>query len=212
MLQCESVGIDDDFFVLGGSSLTAMNLMTVLGEAGCKVEYGWIFQHPTPRLLAQEMAREQATNLYPIEGLSDYGVDGSNGSNGENWINGQFGEDGCDGEGGLLLTGGTGFLGIHVLHEYLEHEEGDVCCLVRGSTSAIACQRLLDTYAYYYGESPTEEQLQRLDVVAGDLTDADVLTPLQGRDFSKVINCAADVRHFARQKELRAVNTDAPMW
>ena len=200
VLQCEGVGIDDDFFVLGGSSLTAMNLMTVLGEAGCKVEYGWVFQYSTPRLLAQAMTREQTTNLYPIEGM------GSDGDDGENGINGVNGD--CA-SGGLLLTGGTGFLGIHVLHEYLECEEGDVCCIVRGSTPADAWERLLDTYAYYFGKPPTEEQLERLDVVAGDLTDNVVLTLLQGRDVSKVINCAADVRHFAPQKELRAVNTDA---
>ena len=203
VLQCDAVGLDDDFFLLGGSSLTAMSLMSVLGEVGCKTEYGWVFLHPTPRKLAHQLAHEHTTTLYPIDG--DYSrihqclrSDGNHRS-----------DDSHACQGGMLLTGGTGYLGIHLLHEYLEREKGDVCCLVRGASSAHAQQRLQDSHAYYFGKPLSEEQLRHLDVVPGDLTDVDALTPLHGRHFSMVINCAADVRHFARPSLLHAVNTEA---
>lgn len=205
-LQCGPVGLDDDFFFLGGSSLTAMSLMSVLGEAGCKVKYGWVFQHPTPRQLAQEMEYEQERPQYPIEGLSEFVHDGNVGENEreeKEWDNGH------DEEGDILLTGGTGFLGIHILHEYLEHYKGNVCCLVRGASLKNARQRLMENYAFYFGTYPSEQQLQRLTVMAGELTDGDIFAPLHKHDFAKVFNSAADVRHFARPSLLRAVNTEA---
>ena len=43
-----------------------------------------------------------------------------------------FNQGKCDDDlGNVLLSGVTGFLGIHILNELLQNENGDVYCLIR---------------------------------------------------------------------------------
>jgi acyl-coenzyme A synthetase/AMP-(fatty) acid ligase len=53
LLKTDSVGIDDDFFELGGDSLSAMRLVArVLQETGEKMDIRMVFDKPTIRALA----------------------------------------------------------------------------------------------------------------------------------------------------------------
>ncbi|WP_051028054.1 non-ribosomal peptide synthetase [Nocardia higoensis] len=55
-LDIERVGVDDGFFALGGNSLAAARLVTLLAEStGATVPIRWIFTAPTPRALAERI-------------------------------------------------------------------------------------------------------------------------------------------------------------
>lgn len=53
--------------------------------------------------------------------------------------------------GNVMLTGATGFLRAHVLHQLLEEERGKVYCLVRSGKDADCGERLKEMLRYYFG-------------------------------------------------------------
>jgi acyl carrier protein len=56
-LGLDEVGPDDDFFELGGNSVTAIRLLPLLDERfAVKADVLLIFDHPTPRELATRLA------------------------------------------------------------------------------------------------------------------------------------------------------------
>ncbi len=62
LLGLDSVGLDDDFFELGGDSLAAVELVVWAEQhVGRPVETSALFGHPTPRELAAHLARPDAT-------------------------------------------------------------------------------------------------------------------------------------------------------
>lgn len=101
----------------------------------------------------------------------------------------------------ILITGGTGLLGSHVVVELL-HRGEHVRVMYR---SADRKQRVLDLLHYYYpGEIERIEK--QLSWCQGDVLDlSDVEAALQGVD--KVVHCAAKVSFFRRDfNELFEVN------
>ncbi len=208
ILQLDAVGPDDDFFDLGGTSLDAMLLVEELRKAGFSVSYGDIFNYPTPRAMALRLKlstedkemnqgsvsnqRKKAATLLcsqdcqtepsPLEGI----------------------------RGGVILTGATGFLGCHILHELLtgQKEVSTIVCVVRGSSEQEARERLQSAYQHYFSASPFDDDA-RVVVVDGDITDSQtyfhlsLLTPHPSPLF---IHCAADVRYFAPHQEIERTN------
>ncbi|MDT0398254.1 MULTISPECIES: non-ribosomal peptide synthetase [Streptomyces] len=58
VLRLEEVGVDQDFFQLGGDSILAISLLSALREAGLHVTARQIFTHPTVGALAAVAGRE----------------------------------------------------------------------------------------------------------------------------------------------------------
>ncbi|MFI1753144.1 amino acid adenylation domain-containing protein [Streptomyces sp. NPDC020571] len=61
LLQLDRVGIDQDFFQLGGDSILAISLLSALRDAGLHVTAGQIFSHSTVGALAAVASREDTT-------------------------------------------------------------------------------------------------------------------------------------------------------
>lgn len=70
----------------------------------------------------------------------------------------------------ILLTGGTGFLGAHLLPRLLAHTSARVACLVRADTEDAARERLRAAWRKYDSadDVPTDA-FDRIDIVLGDL-------------------------------------------
>ena len=204
VLQKDQVGIDDDFFNLGGSSLTAMTLMEELEKSGCVINYGSVFQYPTPRLLSHFLEHGGEMKEYHIDGddrlIRQY-LERASSSALDDVVQPLVGD--------VLLTGSTGYLGIHVLHELLESCQSHIYCIVRASSDHAALVRLMETYKFYFRQSLSQSQLARISVVAGDLTEDQCLSLCEESGVSLVVNCAANVRHFAKESQLIPINTDS---
>ncbi|CAM5278666.1 Amino acid adenylation domain-containing protein OS=Streptomyces tendae OX=1932 GN=GUR47_06010 PE=4 SV=1 [Streptomyces tendae] len=61
LLRLDRVGVDQDFFQLGGDSILAISLLSALRDAGLYVTAGQIFTHSTVGALAAVASREDTT-------------------------------------------------------------------------------------------------------------------------------------------------------
>ncbi len=204
-LGLPEVGIDDDFFELGGTSLSVMSLVAQLQRGHCAVEYGRVFTYPTPRALAAHLLQPDEVAPYIITfDCSRQNHFLQSAPLAASLKKGSL-------KGNVLLLGATGFLGAHVLQAFLSEGEGTAYCLVRAASKEQALWRLRDRLQFYFGEETVAAWLDRIVAVPGDMTDSRFMSPFVDCGIRTVINCAAEVRHFARPDVLRAVNTDALM-
>ncbi|MGM9579993.1 MAG: amino acid adenylation domain-containing protein, partial [Anaerovibrio sp.] len=210
-LGVEKVGITDDFFALGGTSLTASKVAMQAMLAKLPVSYGDIFDNPTVEklerfvLTRQEQEMQETASAEITADSHAMAVTGADRALAHN-IN-QYVDEVAPGRlGDVLLTGATGFLGIHVLKELLEKTDSVVYCLIRRGKAASVEKRLKGMFFYYFSE-PVEKLFgSRIQVVEGDITDAELVAGLDRYSFKTVINCAACVKHFVNDDILDRIN------
>ncbi|MBR1635504.1 MAG: amino acid adenylation domain-containing protein [Lachnospiraceae bacterium] len=206
-LNLDNIGIDESFFELGGTSLTAARLMMAAMTDDLPVVFQDVFEHPTveelAKLVEEKLGEESVSLNIPAdeekhkneEDLSEVLK-----YNRSEYVN----EIKAGDIGNVLLTGATGFLGVHILKELLAGHTKKVFCLVR-SKRGTSRTRLASTFFYYF-DGPDIEEDNRLTVIDGDITDAENIKKLEGLDFDTVINCAACVKHFAEPEYLMHIN------
>ena len=111
-------------------------------------------------------------------------------------------------ESAILLTGATGFLGAHLLHDLCRLTSATIYCLVRAGSDAQALARLEQNLACYTDlRLPTE----RIVAVPGDLAQpqlglsAAAFDQLASRS-DVICHNGAILNHLARYERLRAAN------
>ena len=203
ILELDRVGATDNFFELGGTSLVVTRVIIEADKVGLHVSYGDVFANPTPRKLARLHTASDDDELRDPT-IVDYDYEPIDGLLAANTLD-SFSR-GCELPlGSVLLTGATGYLGIHILRELLSSDAENIYCLVRGKSLAAAESRL-KTLLFYYFDSTFEDMLgRRLHVVLGDVTD-DLTQLLEGVKIDTIFNCAAIVKHFAEGSEIEDVN------
>ena len=209
-LGAEKIGIDDDFFSFGGTSISASKVAVYCMSENIPLVYADIFKHPTVRDLEAHIygsdtisgssaAAESAGSLCGfdngrIDSLIAYNDIGNLDKIREEKL------------GDILLTGATGFLGIHVLKNFLDSFDGKVYCLVRKSND-ITPEKRLQTLLMYYFEYPYVELFgERIICIDGDITEIDKVDSLADISFDTLINCAACVKHFVSDDLLEKIN------
>jgi amino acid adenylation domain-containing protein len=228
ILNQDKIGATDNFFELGGTSLMVTRVIIEADKAGKHVAYGDIFTHPTPRLLAQFLSGDTPItgNPSPVtdENNFDYsGIDAILQRNNLNtFLRGERQE-----LGNVLLTGATGYLGIHVLYELIQLMTSNpvtgnpspvtgnpspltpqtITCLVRGKDQHDAQRRLRNLLFYYFDRRFDELFGTRLFVINGDVTN-EIPLPVTGNPspVTTVFNCAANVKHFSKTDDIEQVN------
>ena len=214
ILKVEKVGIDDSFFEMGGTSLVAMQLIAEAAKAGYSMVYKNVFDNSTPRLLAQMLrpelyngaAKASSASLPMIDEIEAYDYSQLEELLAANKLD-TFRNGKCyDRLGDVLLTGATGFLGIHVLHNLIERDDvSHIYCLVRSNKSISAESRVRTLLFYYFGQKYEEQFGSRITVIDGDVTNADVFSNFDAH-IDLVINCAANVKHFSAGTDIEDIN------
>ena len=124
LLGVTKVSTTDDFFEMGGDSMLVIKIIYKALNEGYTITYADLFDNPTPKSLAQVILSTQLES--DVEDNDDYNYSSIDKLLCENNID-SFNKGKYDDElGDILLTGVTGFLGIHILHELLENEKGNV--------------------------------------------------------------------------------------
>lgn len=108
----------------------------------------------------------------------------------------------------FFLTGTTGFLGMHVLYEYIKNYKGTIYCMIRSSKTITAKEKLKTLLMYYFSQSFEEEfNNNRIVCVETSFEDFELEEKLKNIAYNTVINCAACVKHFIADDTLYNVNT-----
>ena len=222
VLGLEKVSAEDDFFDIGGSSILAMKVVVAAEKAGYSIVYNDVFSHTTPRDIAefidgdkkessvsQQTTASETPSEIPTVGTDGYDYTKINDLLSQNtieaFLNGQ-----SQPLNDVLLFGGTGYLGSHVLHELITEHDNKVFCFVRPGKDESGKNRLKSILKYYFEDDYEALFDSRITVIEGDATNADSLMSFEApTEKMTVINCAASVKHFARGNEIERTNVDS---
>ncbi|QKS48922.1 amino acid adenylation domain-containing protein (plasmid) [Paenibacillus cellulosilyticus] len=214
VLGKEAASIEDDFFQIGGDSLSAIQVLVSLKPHYPALETQHLYQYKTIEQLAGWMERlsqlgQAASEVAAardgsIKLLREYPrMIGPGHSDEDN------SEPTC-----ILLTGATGYLGSHILYELLKKSRARIIALVRSSQDQPAGDRLWDVMRTYFGDSLLFVMNERVHVVEGDLEVSGLGLSAQDKDMlhsqmDTVVHAAADVRHLGDEEQIFKTNVDA---
>ena len=199
ILQMDKVGATDNFFELGGTSLVVTRVIIEADKAGMHVAYGDVFANPTPRKLARLITGDSDTE--GTDEVTGFDYTAINNLLQRNTLN-AFRQGERQPIGNVLITGATGYLGIHILRELIDADVDNIYCLIRGKSVEAAESRLRSLLYYYFADAFKPLFGKRIHVLLGDVTqDFD-----ENLDIQTVFNCAAIVKHFSEGTEIEEVN------
>lgn len=205
VLGVEKVGATDSFFDLGGSSLMVTNVMVNAEKRGLRFAYSDVFSHPSARALAKFLGGDEAP-AGEDRGITEYDYSAIDALLRKNSLE-SFAKGARIGLGkNIILTGATGFLGVHVLKELLESTGPDttVWCLLRSKGEITPLRRLREMLVYYFEKDYRKLLGTRIQAVEGDITKPESLDAL--KDIDMVFNCAANVKHFSKGTDIEDIN------
>lgn len=196
-LHLDKVGIDDDIIELGADSLTLMRITIELLEKNYIVNIQDIYELKTIRNINDHMNHpEQIKNL-----SSEY-------------LYYQFKEDSNNKKiplHAVLLTGATGYLGIHILNDLLMNTDVTVYCLIRDKNNVDAKLRLIDKLRFYFGDSILNDMDGRIQVIKGNVSVLNFGLSEEeysclGNKIDAVIHSAALVSHYGDKELFHTIN------
>lgn len=199
----EPIGIEDNFFESGMDSLSATIFLLNIEERlqGVTLEYGDIYSYPTAALLAARIQNGKGYKSgYPIEKQDYEGFD--------RVVNRDITSPICETSlGNILLTGATGYLGIHILLELLRHPQrfDKVICLARPRGKMTAVKRIRSALFYYGEEDFSDGYGSKWEVYEGDAADLSLADKID-IPIKTVIHTAANVAHFAHDDSIEKAN------
>ncbi|WP_330228571.1 amino acid adenylation domain-containing protein [Nocardia sp. NBC_00508] len=210
VLAIARAGAEDDFFDLGGTSLLAFTLQRALtARLGIDVPMAALFTAPTVRGLATRIDNlDQPAVVVSADDSATIATDAVL-------------EPEIDGAGArpassetpmdVLLTGATGFVGVHLLRELLSSTRARVWCLVRSDDDERATKRIRNALEKYRIWDDAYDS--RIVAVAGDLA-----APRFGLDefgyarladrIEVIYHNGARVNHIEPYARLRAANVE----
>lgn len=189
-LSIAKVGVNDDFFELGGDSLMAIEFITKAHNKGIELPLQSVFDHPTARELSNYLLNGKETqHKYVAEDFVKYSEILH-----RNVIDDSF-VPVKHTIGNVLLTGATGFLGSHIIDALIKNNTRKIYCIVRRNSSGKPYIRIKNILSYYFGEKYNEEIGKRIIPIEGDITD-EKLSDSIPKNIDTVIHTAATVKHY----------------
>ncbi len=201
ILKLPVLGPDEDFIQCGGDSLDTIILISRLQQMGLAVTSDDLRRCPTPRQLARMRTESTAMCIHSSQLESQ-------------WLHTFTPRRPMphkDTSGSMLVTGATGFLGAHLLHELLGRgQRRKVICLVRCSSPAQGMERVSGTFRKYGLDL---QGLKDIEIVCGDITRPCLGIPANdhkrlSEEVTTVIHCGAAVNMLADYEALKETNVD----
>ncbi|MFN6395714.1 MAG: amino acid adenylation domain-containing protein [Aphanizomenon sp.] len=164
VLGLEKVSVEENFFNLGGHSLATIQIISRIRET-LKIDLPlqYLFTEPTIAGLTKIINQllQTADHITPIDDFYvDVILDSSiKPQNLPQQFTNQLQH--------ILLTGATGFLGVHLLHELLEKTSANIHCLVQAENVSEARNKLKNKLSFY--QLWNEQDSQRIIPIIGNL-------------------------------------------
>ncbi|MBQ1782619.1 MAG: amino acid adenylation domain-containing protein [Gammaproteobacteria bacterium] len=201
----EEITRADDFFMIGGTSLTAVELLNRLSSEGFRVNIDLIFNHPVfhdmvDALQSAEDEEERFRQSIDLDALLARATRNLPVAGPETAPH-----IGCN----IFLTGATGYLGIYVLRALVQTTDYRIHCLLRCRDEASGYQRLRQMSAekgLCFALDP-----DRVRIIPGDLSAErfgldEVSYAALAQDMDKVVHIAAMISLIAPLSGLYPIN------
>ena len=209
LLGIKKIGINDNFFEIGGDSLLAIKFQLEAVKLGLNISYSDIFTYPTIKQLSEK--NNDTNNSVDISNYDYTNISNlleKNNIKNINKINKLKSNI-----GNILLIGATGFLGAHILDEFLKTHTGIAYCLIREKSLTSPKERLKDTLNFYFGKKYDDYFDKRIIVITGDITNAKFTlseSELQylAQNITTIIDSAALVKHFGSYQHFYDINVN----
>lgn len=206
ILNYSPIGLHDNFFDLGGDSLKAIELVSKAHREGIYFNLQDVFDNLTLEQLCESIENndKQSVSFAEVDFTKINKILSKNKT--EN-----IGLSERNEVGNILLAGSTGFLGMHVLGNYLDNDTGIAYCLARGIDAKSAKKRFDELLHFYFGEK--YDNSDRIVIICADLhkekfdlTDTEYNMLLSNIDT--VINAAATVKHYGSYEYFYEANVE----
>lgn len=188
------------FFAQGGTSMAALNVLSFYFNDRLEMALADFYEHPTAEgqaaFLAQKYGDAQETKM--AEGTREEVRTAKTVSDWTLELNASVA---LKKDKAVLVTGGTGYFGAHLVKALLE-EHRQVLCLLRDGDR----DRLEDQLSWYFGRGVVLNAKDQLEVVKGDIVKERLGMTKKaykqlGERIGEIYHCAADVRHYAAEEE-----------
>ena len=226
ILKIKEVGATDNFFEIGGTSINAIKVIVEASKHGVQIVFNDLFNFKTPRALAAFVSESTTPAAVPAASLpgttpADMPADSPEAAhfaplNALLCTNtlASFRQGKRQTIGDVLLTGATGYLGIHILNELLTNYHGKILCPVRAKGNDEALSRIKTLYFYYFGRTEAFSHFdERVTAFVAEVTQPDAfahLSPLTSHHSPlTVVNCVANVKHFSAGNDIEMVNIES---
>jgi len=204
ILDLEQIGIYDDFFNLGGNSLLLSQLILAIREKlQAEIHFSLFLKSPTIASVAELVTKKfhnvldenynrrflKDTQLSPEIGFVSCSIKPHNT---------------CS----VLLTGATGFLGVHLLYELQHKKNLNIYCLVRADSLSAGKKIIEESIAHY---SLNFFLSDRIILILGDLSKpylgmTQELYRLMAKEIDEIYHNGAFVNHLYNYEMLRPTN------
>lgn len=217
VLHVDQISIHDNFFEMGGDSLKAIKLTSLISKS-YNISIKDIFELQTIASISKALVEREEMNVMTkldalkipnvknehhfnsdfISEINDYKVKSN-----ENYK--FIDKDVVKSDKQILLTGATGYLGIHILKDLLERKDLIIYVLVRNSEKISGKNKLNNNWFYYFNSQLKTEDLSRIHFVEGDIESKYLGFSNSNYDYlvnniDIIINAAANVNHFATEE------------
>ncbi|AMP99731.1 Nonribosomal peptide synthetase [Pedobacter cryoconitis] len=146
ILNKEMISVNDNYFELGGDSMVAVKMMSVINRKmniGLKIKD--LFSNPSIQEMAIFITGTNATDKKSLSYINleiESQLDVSFQKISELKRYSEVPKQ-------VLVTGATGFVGAYLLKELLDHTKTIIYCLVRGENAGKAKSRVIEKLKYY---------------------------------------------------------------
>ncbi len=207
ILNYEDLSITDDFFDIGGDSISAMRLQIEALKNNINISYSDIFTYHSVEKLAKCLNKNTISEKNEDIALYDYNILLKNNNIDEL----KKEEIKYTPINNILLTGFTGFLGAHILDSFIKKEAGIIYCLIREKNGMSAEERLKSVLHFYFNNKYDIYIGNRIKLVEGDITQENMGLSNEdyydlGTNITSVIHSAALVKHYGNFKEFENIN------
>lgn len=197
IISNNSISVLDDFFIdLEMDSLTAMKTSALLSKYNITIQD--INTYSSIRSLADFISKGKIKsfddNSLPMVSIEDkmFSFDLTN----------------------VLLTGGIGFLGVHILYELIHNPAvSKIYCLIRKKNNMCPHERLEKILDFYFPNDVKSKILNSVIIVEGDfcyknLNIKDCLYKELSNTITTVIHCGANVKHYGKFEHFYSSNVE----
>jgi len=200
-LKVNQIGICDNIFDFGATSLTIIKVVLKAAKIGINLTIQNIYDNPTVKLLGDFLKNDEHKNYF-VDNPDEYAK--LNYLLKNNVVKNTY----IKPENRLkdvLITGGTGFLGAHIVAELLLQIDCNIYCIVRGKTLTESVSKFNHSINYYFENRLNDYIKDRVTILCADITDDDIAKKLPSY-MDCVIHVAADIKHFGKKEDFYNTN------